>query len=94
MGALADELMAIKLATKFRKIWRSEIVGGYNSGRHGGRPTVESGLTLDLNKLIGDRLFRPCANWGGTLESTRDGTGERVASIGYQAVIAAVISRL
>jgi hypothetical protein len=26
-------------------------MGGYNSGRHGGRPTVESGLTLDVASI-------------------------------------------
>ncbi len=63
-------------------------MGGSNSGRNGGRPTVESGLTLDLNKLIRDRLFQPCVNWGGTLIWACVGTGEHVASIGYQTVMA------
>ena len=34
-------------------------MGGYNSGRHGGRPTVEDGLTLTLSKLILEGLFHP-----------------------------------
>ena len=34
-------------------------MGGYGSGRTGGRPTTESGLTLTLSKLLRDKLFRP-----------------------------------
>ena len=60
-------------------------MGGYNSGRHGGRPTVESGLTLDLYKLIRDQIFRPGQNWGGSIIWTRVGSGERVGSVSYQA---------
>jgi hypothetical protein len=32
-------------------------MGGMGSGRSGGRPTVEDGLTLNLNKLIRERTF-------------------------------------
>ena len=39
---------------------------GYGSGRYYGRPTTESGLTLNLSKLLRDGLFRPGA-WGGSL---------------------------
>ncbi len=60
-------------------------MGGYGSGRYGGRPTVEAGLTLDLAKLIRDRLFRPGQGWGGSLVWTNTGTGERVGSIRYEA---------
>jgi hypothetical protein len=60
-------------------------MGGYNSGRHGGRPTTDAGLTLHLDKLIRDRLFRPGRNLAGSLIWTNTGTGERVGSIGYQA---------
>ena len=62
-------------------------MGGYGSGRSGGRPTVESGLTLDIAKLLGDRLFRPGQRWDGSIVWTRSGTGECVASIGYQAFL-------
>ena len=60
-------------------------MGGYNSGRSGGRPTTESGLTLSLPKLMRDRLFRPRCAWGGSLIWTNTTTGEQVGSIGYEA---------
>jgi hypothetical protein len=56
-------------------------MGGYNSGR----PTVESGLTLDLYKVIRQGLFRPGQFRSGSIVWTHVGTGERVASIGYEA---------
>lgn len=34
-------------------------MGGYNSGRRGGLPTVESGLSLDLARLIRQGTVRP-----------------------------------
>lgn len=64
-------------------------MGGYGSGRYGGRPTVEDGLTLDLAKLLRDRLFRPGQVCGGSLIWTNTRTGERVGSIGYQAHLGA-----
>lgn len=60
-------------------------MGGYGSGRSGGRPTVESGLTLDLYRLIRQGLVKPGCHCSGPIVWTRVGTGERVASIGYQA---------
>jgi hypothetical protein len=33
-------------------------MGGYGSGRSGGRPTTESGLTMSLSKLLRDRWMR------------------------------------
>lgn len=62
-------------------------MGGYGSGRSGGRPTVEDGLTLDLAKLLRDRLFRPGQGWAGSIVWTYVGTGERVGSIGYHALL-------
>ena len=56
-------------------------MGGFGSGRYGGWPTVESGLSLDLYKLIRDGLLRPSS---GTLTWTCVGSGERVASVSYQ----------
>ena len=53
-------------------------MGGYNSGRHGGRPTVGSGLTLDLYKLIRQGLLKPGQYRGGSIIWTRVGSGERV----------------
>ena len=55
-------------------------MGGFGSGRYGGRPTVDGGLTLDLYKLIRDGLLRPSS---GTLTWTYVGSGERVASVPY-----------
>ena len=60
-------------------------MGGYGSGRSGGRPTTESGLTLTLSKLLRDQLFRPGCAWGGSIVWTHTSTGERVGSIGYEA---------
>ncbi len=60
-------------------------MGGYGSGRSGGRPTTEDGLAMSLSKLFRDRLFRPGCAWGGSLVWTNATTGERVGSIGYEA---------
>ncbi len=59
-------------------------MGGFGSGNHGGRPTVESGLTLDLGKLMRDGLLRPGETRTGSLVWSWVGTGERVASVTYQ----------
>ena len=60
-------------------------MGGYNSGRHGGRPTVEDGLTLNINKLIREQTFRPGQSRSGSIVWTNSYTGERTASIGFHA---------
>ena len=60
-------------------------MGGYGSGRSGGRPTTDNGLTLTLSKLLRDGLFRPGCAWGGSLVWTNTRTGERIGSIGYEA---------
>ena len=57
-------------------------MGGYGSGRSGGRPTTDSGLTLTL---LRDQLFRPGCAWGGSLVWTNTTTGERIGSISYEA---------
>src|SRR3954451_15470309 len=62
-------------------------MGGYGSGRYGERPTVESALALDLYGLIRDGLLRPGQPSGGTLIWTYNGSGERVGSIGYLAIL-------
>ena len=64
-------------------------MGGYNSGRHGGRPTVGSGLTLDLYKLIRQGLLKPGQYRGGSFIWTRVGSKERVGSVDYKAHMAA-----
>ena len=60
-------------------------MGGYGSGRIGGRPTVESGLTIDLCRLIRQGDIQPGAHVSGILTWRRSRTGETVARIGYEA---------
>ena len=55
-------------------------MGGFGSGCYGGRPTVENGLTLDINRLIRQRCIVPGNHLAGTLT-----WGNNVASIGYGA---------
>ena len=60
-------------------------MGNCNSGRSGGRPTTESGLTLNLYRLIRQGLFRPGKHVSGSIVWTRVGTGERVGDVAYEA---------
>ena len=60
-------------------------MGGYGSGRSGGRLTTENGLTLSLPKLLRDNLFQPGSVCYSSLIWTNTTTGERVGSIGYEA---------
>ena len=60
-------------------------MGGYNSGNHGGRPTVEASLVLDLSKLLSDRSIRPGCAWQGSLVWTNSDAGEQRGSIRYEA---------
>jgi hypothetical protein len=60
-------------------------MGGIGSGNHGGRPTVEDGLVLDLNRLIQQGTFRPGHAWGGSIVWTEVSSGRQVATIGYEA---------
>jgi hypothetical protein len=69
-------------------------MGGYGSGRRGGRPTVEDGLTLDINKLRRDQLIRRGCGWGGTLKWAEAYSGRHIASIGYQALLGTEQGRL
>ena len=62
-------------------------MGGFGSGRNGGRPVVEDGLTLDLGRLIGSGHVRPGNHVSGTLTWTNTRTGEHVASIGFEACL-------
>jgi hypothetical protein len=63
----------------------TRVTGGYGSGRSGGRPTVESDLTLDLYRLIRQGLFKPGQYRSGSIVWTRVSTGELTASMGYEA---------
>jgi hypothetical protein len=60
-------------------------MGGIGSGNHGGKPTVEDGLVLDLNRLIQQGTFRPGHAWGGSIVWTEVSSGRQVATIGYEA---------
>jgi hypothetical protein len=58
-------------------------MGGIGSGNHGGRPTVEDGLVLDLNRLIRQRIFRP-GGWSGSIVWSEVHSGRETARIGYE----------
>ncbi len=60
-------------------------MGGTGSGNHGGRPTVENALKLDLHHLIRNGSFRPGATVAGSLAWTDTYSGQQTASIGYEA---------
>ena len=62
-------------------------MGGYGSGRSGGRPTVESGLTLDLRRLFKTGWLRPGARTSGLLSWTTVNTGRETASVGFQSYL-------
>jgi hypothetical protein len=59
-------------------------MGGYGSGRLGGRPTVERSLTLDLPGLSKMGWLKPGARTSGRLQWTIVSTGRETASIGFQ----------
>jgi hypothetical protein len=60
-------------------------MGGDGNGRSGGRPTTDSGLTLNLSTLLRDRLFRSGFAQFGSIVWTSPATGEQVGSISYEA---------
>ena len=63
-------------------------MGGYGSGswmRFHTKPVVENGLTLDLNRLLRDKLVLPGQHVSGTITWTRTSNGQRTASIGFEA---------
>src|SRR3954462_7005493 len=62
-------------------------MGGMGSGRSGGRPTVGSGLSLDLNKLLRDGTLKRAVPASGTLTWSYVHSGEHVASMGYSATL-------
>jgi hypothetical protein len=59
-------------------------MGGYGSGRTGGRPTVESALSLNIDRLIRRRWLVPGARSHGTVSWTNN-WGEHAGSVGYEA---------
>jgi hypothetical protein len=60
-------------------------MGGYGSGKTGGRQTVEDGHTLDLSRLFKTGCLKPAAWTSGTLRWRNVVTGEEIASVGFQA---------
>jgi hypothetical protein len=60
-------------------------VGGYGSGRCGGRPTVEDSLTLNLPRLFKTGWLKRGASTSGTLRWSYVNTGEETASMGFEA---------
>jgi hypothetical protein len=62
-------------------------MGGFGSGRYGGRPTVESGLTLDINRLLRQWNILPGGRGFGTLKWSNATTGEDVGSLSYKACL-------
>src|SRR5438046_1926244 len=60
-------------------------MGGFGSGRYGRSPAVESGLQLDINELLRQRIIAPEKHNSGTLRWSNAATGEEVASIGFDA---------
>jgi hypothetical protein len=63
-------------------------MGGFGSGRCGGRPTIESGLTLDINRLLRHRNIVPGDQCFGSLKWRNVATGEDVGSVSYEACLA------
>src|SRR5262245_33915965 len=64
-------------------------MGGYGSGRSGGRPTVEDSLTLNLPLLFKTGWLKPGARTSGTLRWSVVGTGEETASMGFEGYLGA-----
>jgi hypothetical protein len=57
-------------------------MGGWGSGRHGGRPTVEDGLTIDLGLMLRRGWVRAGGSGTGTLSWSSN--GEMFATIGHR----------
>lgn len=56
-------------------------MGGYNSGRRGGRPTIEDGLTVSLPLMMGRGWVRSGETGRGSLQWSRH--GEKFSQIGH-----------
>ncbi len=68
-------------------------MGGYGSGRQGGRPTVEISLTLDIGMLRRRKIVAP-GRHSGTLSWTNGYTGEESASLRFETEIDAAQGRI
>jgi len=62
-------------------------MGGYGSGRSGGAPVIEDGLTLDINKLRRDNLISSNSSRSGSLTWSETYSGREVATVGYSTSI-------
>ena len=63
-------------------------MGGIGSGNHGGEPTVEDSLVLDLNRLIRQGTFKPGCAWGGSIVWTEVSSGQprRGKALGFPTI--------
>jgi hypothetical protein len=66
-------------------------MGGSGSGRYGGRPTTQDGLTLDIDRLRRHGLLR---NGCGSLIWTSTITGDRIGDINYEIHLGGAWSRM
>lgn len=69
-------------------------MGGFNSGRYSGRPTVEGGITLNLYRLIRDGSFAPGGSRRGSIVWSNAAIGETVASIVFEAELGGTRGRV
>jgi len=60
-------------------------MGGFNSGRRSGRPTVEAGFPLDVSRLLRHGTIRTGCVTSGSIVWSASHSGERRATIGYEA---------
>ncbi|CAH0496090.1 hypothetical protein [Novosphingobium sp. CECT 9465] len=60
-------------------------MGGYGSGRYGGRPTADASLKIDLAWMFRSGYAREGEHRAGSIDWTRQ--GEPSGSIGYQAIM-------
>src|SRR3984893_4236904 len=78
----------MRVKSRFRTRFRKKgffCMGGYGSGRSGGRPTVEDSLSLSLPRLFKTGWLKQGAWTSGTLRWSIVGTDEEIASIGFEA---------
>src|SRR4051812_19887590 len=69
-------------------------MGGSNSGRYGGRATLEAALKLDIGTLMRGGLIRPGVNSDGALSWKNATTDETIATIAYKTSMEADRGRL
>ena len=62
-------------------------MGGYGSGRWGGRPAVENSLTLDLSHLFKTGWLKAGASTTGTLRWSIAGSTGQIASVDFESCL-------